>query len=83
MPPPVGAATGTTETLAGLVEQHALNRPDDIAIRYGDEQWSWLATNAREPWILRMRYPATPAARFSKPLCGNPIGRTTREGSDG
>ncbi|OMC50834.1 long-chain fatty acid--CoA ligase [Mycobacterium sp. IS-2888] len=28
-------------TLAGLVEQHARRRPDDVAIRYGERQWSW------------------------------------------
>jgi acyl-CoA synthetase (AMP-forming)/AMP-acid ligase II len=47
MPPSVEAATSTTETLAGFVEQHALNRPDDIAIRYGDVQWSWARWSSR------------------------------------
>ncbi|HWS93168.1 MAG TPA: long-chain-fatty-acid--CoA ligase [Mycobacterium sp.] len=51
MPPASGrtATTGTTQTLAGFVEQHAQQRPDGIAIRYGDRQWSW------EQWASRIR----------------------------
>ncbi|MGO9925232.1 MAG: long-chain fatty acid--CoA ligase, partial [Mycobacterium sp.] len=43
------ATTGTTETLAGFVEHHARHRPDGIAIRYGDRQWSWTQ------WASRIR----------------------------
>lgn len=35
------AETSATETLAGFVERHAQRRPDAIAMRYGDRQWSW------------------------------------------
>src|SRR3974390_3072057 len=51
MPPASGraATTGTTETLAGFVEHHARHRPDGIAIRYGDRQWSWAQ------WASRIR----------------------------
>ena len=34
-------ADTTTETLAGFVENNAQRRPDDIAIHFGDQQWSW------------------------------------------
>jgi acyl-CoA synthetase (AMP-forming)/AMP-acid ligase II len=47
--PPADAATGTTETLAGIVEQHAQHRPDGIAIHYGERQWSWAQ------WALRIQ----------------------------
>jgi len=51
MPPASGraATTGTSETLAGFVEHHARHRPDGIAIRYGDRQWSWAQ------WASRIR----------------------------
>ncbi|OBK51645.1 long-chain-fatty-acid--CoA ligase [Mycobacterium sp. 1081908.1] len=39
----------TTETLAGFVERHARQRPDDVAIRYGERQWSW------SEWAARIR----------------------------
>jgi acyl-CoA synthetase (AMP-forming)/AMP-acid ligase II len=45
MPP----ADTTTDTLAGFVERHAQRRPDAIAIRYGDVQWSWA------DWASRIR----------------------------
>ncbi|ORA79970.1 long-chain-fatty-acid--CoA ligase [Mycobacterium malmoense] len=45
MPP----ADATTGTLAGFVERHARRRPDGIAIRYGDRQWSWA------DWASRIR----------------------------
>ncbi|MGZ4509898.1 MAG: AMP-binding protein [Mycobacterium sp.] len=41
--------TRTTETLAGFVERHAQERPGDVAIRYGDRQWSWA------DWAARIR----------------------------
>ena len=41
--------TSTTETLAGFVERHARQRPDGIALRYGDRQWSWAQ------WASRIR----------------------------
>ena len=44
-----GADTRTTETLAGFVERHARQRPDAIAIHYGDRQWSWA------DWASRIR----------------------------
>lgn len=47
--PPADTTTSTAETLAGFVEQHARRRPDDIAIRYGDLQWSWA------DWASRIR----------------------------
>jgi len=43
------ATTSTTTALAGLVEQHARQRPDGIAIRYGERQWSWA------DWASRIR----------------------------
>ena len=48
MPPP-DATTDTRETLVGFVEQHAAQRPDGIAIHFGDQQWSWAQ------WALRIR----------------------------
>ena len=47
--PPADTETSTAETLAGFVEQHAQRRPDGIAIRYGDLQWSWA------DWASRIR----------------------------
>ncbi len=44
MPPPT---TSTTQTLAGFIEHHAQRRPDDVAIRYGDQRWSWADWSAR------------------------------------
>ena len=41
--PPDDTTTSTAETLARFLEQHAQRRPDGIAIRYGDLQWSWAA----------------------------------------
>jgi acyl-CoA synthetase (AMP-forming)/AMP-acid ligase II len=41
--------TRATETLVGLVERHALERPDAPAIRFGDRQWSWAE------WASRIR----------------------------
>lgn len=43
------ATSSTTETLAGFVERHAQQRPDDIAMRFGDRQWSWAQ------WASRIR----------------------------
>lgn len=37
----------TRETLAGIVERHAQRRPDAIAIRYGERQWSWAEWSSR------------------------------------
>ncbi|HEY3995796.1 MAG TPA: long-chain-fatty-acid--CoA ligase [Mycobacterium sp.] len=45
--PAADTKAGTTETLAGFVERHAQQRPDDIAIRYGERQWSWADWSAR------------------------------------
>jgi acyl-CoA synthetase (AMP-forming)/AMP-acid ligase II len=39
--PPADATTGTAETLVGMVEHHVQHRPDGIAIRFGERQWSW------------------------------------------
>lgn len=39
--------TDTAETLAGIVERHALQRPEAIAIRYGERQWSWAEWSSR------------------------------------
>ncbi|OBA79452.1 long-chain fatty acid--CoA ligase [Mycobacterium sp. 1164966.3] len=47
--PAADATTDTTATLAGIIEQHARHRPDGIAIRFGDRQWSWAQ------WALRIR----------------------------
>jgi acyl-CoA synthetase (AMP-forming)/AMP-acid ligase II len=41
--------TPGTETLAGFVERHARQRPDGVAIRYGERQWSWAE------WASRIR----------------------------
>ncbi|MCV7032631.1 long-chain-fatty-acid--CoA ligase [Mycobacterium sherrisii] len=38
---------GTTQTLVGMVELHAARRPDDIALHYGGQQWSWAQWAAR------------------------------------
>ncbi|MCV7380243.1 long-chain fatty acid--CoA ligase [Mycobacterium alsense] len=46
---PAETTSSTTETLAGFVERHARQRPDGIAIRYGDRQWSWAQ------WAERIR----------------------------
>jgi acyl-CoA synthetase (AMP-forming)/AMP-acid ligase II len=46
---PADTTTSTAETLAGFVERHAQRRPDAIAIRYGDVQWSWA------DWAARIR----------------------------
>ncbi|BBZ48474.1 AMP-binding protein [Mycobacterium heidelbergense] len=43
------ATAGTTETLVGFVERHERRRPDGIAIRFGDRQWSWAQ------WASRIR----------------------------
>jgi len=45
--PAADTTASTTETLAGFVERHAEQRPDDIAIRYGERQWSWADWSAR------------------------------------
>jgi acyl-CoA synthetase (AMP-forming)/AMP-acid ligase II len=50
--PPAHATTPATETLVGFVEQHEQHRPDDIAIHYGDRQWSWVQ------WASRIRQAA-------------------------
>lgn len=47
--PAGNATTSTAETLAGFVEQHAQQRPDGIAIQYGELQWSWAE------WASRIR----------------------------
>ena len=47
--PPADTTSSTTETLAGFVERHAQQRPDGIAIRYGDRLWSWAQ------WASRIR----------------------------
>jgi acyl-CoA synthetase (AMP-forming)/AMP-acid ligase II len=39
--PPADATIEATETLVGMVEHHVLHRPDDVAIRFGERQWSW------------------------------------------
>ncbi len=49
MPPADTTATSTAETLAGIVERHAQQRPDAIAIRFGERQWSWA------DWSTRIR----------------------------
>ncbi|GBG38197.1 long-chain-fatty-acid--CoA ligase [Mycobacterium montefiorense] len=50
--PATDVSTGTTETLVGMVEQHARHRPDDIAIHFGGQQWSWAQ------WAMRIRQTA-------------------------
>jgi acyl-CoA synthetase (AMP-forming)/AMP-acid ligase II len=47
--PAADATTGTTNTLIGLVEQHARLRPGDTALRFGERQWSWAE------WVSRIR----------------------------
>jgi acyl-CoA synthetase (AMP-forming)/AMP-acid ligase II len=44
------AAPGTT--LVGFVEQHVQHRPDAVALRYGDGQWTWAQ------WASRIRQAA-------------------------
>jgi acyl-CoA synthetase (AMP-forming)/AMP-acid ligase II len=46
---PADATTSGTEALAGFVERHAQRRPDGIAMRFGNRQWSW------EQWASRIR----------------------------
>ncbi|MEE3066143.1 MAG: long-chain-fatty-acid--CoA ligase [Actinomycetota bacterium] len=43
--PPADVST----TLVGMVEQHAARRPDDVAIQFGERQWSWAQ------WASRIR----------------------------
>ncbi|GLE52521.1 long-chain-fatty-acid--CoA ligase [Mycobacterium montefiorense] len=50
--PATDVSTGTTETLVGMVEQHARHRPDDIAIHFGEQRWSWAQ------WAMRIRQTA-------------------------
>jgi acyl-CoA synthetase (AMP-forming)/AMP-acid ligase II len=50
--PPADTTANTTETLAGFVERHAQRRPGDIAIRFGERQWSWA------DWSSRLRHAA-------------------------
>ena len=45
-------APALPETLVGMVEQHAQRRPDGIAIRFGERQWSWAQ------WASRIRQAA-------------------------
>jgi acyl-CoA synthetase (AMP-forming)/AMP-acid ligase II len=45
--PPADVSTGTTETLVGMVEQHAQQRPDDIALHFGEQRWSWAQWTSR------------------------------------
>jgi acyl-CoA synthetase (AMP-forming)/AMP-acid ligase II len=45
--PPTDATTGTAETLVGMVEHQVQHRPDGIAIRFGERQWSWAQWAAR------------------------------------
>jgi acyl-CoA synthetase (AMP-forming)/AMP-acid ligase II len=45
--PPTDIKADTTETLAGIVERHAVQRPDAIAIHYGERQWSWADWSSR------------------------------------
>ena len=47
--PPADTTANTTETLAGFVDRHAQQRPDAIAIRYGERHWSWA------DWAARIR----------------------------
>ena len=42
----------TTETLVGFVEHHERHRPDDVALHYGDRQWTWAQ------WAARIRQAA-------------------------
>ncbi|MCV7408767.1 long-chain fatty acid--CoA ligase [Mycobacterium florentinum] len=50
--PPADVTTGTTETLVGVVERHAQHRPDDVAIHFGEQQWTWAQ------WVSRIRQTA-------------------------
>jgi acyl-CoA synthetase (AMP-forming)/AMP-acid ligase II len=50
--PQADATTPTTETLVGFVEQHEQHRPNDVAIHYGDRQWTWTQ------WASRIRQAA-------------------------
>jgi acyl-CoA synthetase (AMP-forming)/AMP-acid ligase II len=50
--PRADATTPTTETLIGFVEQHEQRRPDDVAIHFGEQQWSWAQ------WASRIRQAA-------------------------
>ena len=50
--PHADATTPTTETLIGFVEQHEQRRPDDVAIHFGEQQWSWAQ------WASRIRQAA-------------------------
>ncbi|HEV7583837.1 MAG TPA: AMP-binding protein, partial [Mycobacterium sp.] len=50
--PPADVSTDTTETLVGMVEQHAQRRPDEIAIHFGERHWSWAQ------WASRIRQAA-------------------------
>lgn len=45
--PPADTTSSTAETLAGIVERHAQQRPDAIAIRFGERQWSWAEWSSR------------------------------------
>lgn len=45
--PPADTRTGTAETLAGIVDSHAQSKPDAIAIRFGERQWSWAEWSSR------------------------------------
>ncbi len=50
--PPADLSTGTAETLVRMVERHAQRRPDDVAIHFGERQWSWAQ------WASRIRQTA-------------------------
>ncbi len=56
-------AAETRETLAGIVERHAQRRPDAIAIRYGERQWSWAE------WSSRIRRGALRGAGIQRGQC--------------
>lgn len=45
--PPADTTAHTTETLAGFVDRHAQRRPDAVAIRFGETQWSWAQWSSR------------------------------------
>ena len=40
------------ETLVGFVEKHERHRPDDIALHYGEQRWTWAQ------WAARIRQAA-------------------------
>lgn len=63
--PATGATTNATETLAGIVERHARERPDAIAIRYGERQWSWADWDSR----IRRTAAALRAAGLERGQC--------------